>query len=327
MPQLNYSQNAPAAQPGMLFDAEMSARDVVTAVAAVNIPFGVYCELNAAGQAVPLQDAGLSGTVTVTNGNSSITFSTAQTLSQGQGLQFSDQPGVTYYLAAAVTNSTSGTLTQNYTGTGGAGKLAAKSPYSPLALGISIFDPLGVEQNYVTWTVTTTLAGTVNVVSGSPTVTFSQNQNLAQGSQLVFSSQAGTVYFLAQAASGTVGTLTQNYGGTSNGAATATVPGAGSSAVGWRAGTAVPFLRQGRIWVAGDASGTALQYGAVNVHHSSNGTTSQGVFTFLGQNFTVGSEVDVAPGCTVFNPGLTWKSQYTDPFGNVFSVYPVEIRI
>jgi len=64
----------------------------------------------------------LSGTVTTTNGSTAITFSTNQTLPEGSLLQFSNQPGVTYCLAAAVSSSTSGTLSANYTGTGGSGQ-------------------------------------------------------------------------------------------------------------------------------------------------------------------------------------------------------------
>ena len=336
MPQLSYSQNAIPGQPGMAFDNELSSRDVVSAVCAVNIPFGVYCELNASGQAVPMQDATtLAGTVTVTNGSASITFSTAQTLAAGQVLYFSDQPAMPYRLAAAVAASTAGTLDRLYSGTGGAGKLTSvgftpgvASAVQINALGISLFDPLGVEQAYTTWSVPATLTGTASVVNGSAAVVFTNNQTLAQGQPLVFSSQPGVQYFVATATSASnQATLTANYGGTTNGAATVTEPGAGSSAKGWLAGMAAPFMRKGRIWVAGDASGTALQYGAINVHHSSDGTHAQGVFTFMAVSFTVGNEVDVAPGCTVFNPNLAYSAQYTDPWGNVFSMYPVEISI
>ena len=334
MPQLSYTQNAIPAQPGMVFDLEASNRDVVTAVCAVNIPFGVYCELNAAGQAIPLQDATtLSGTVTLTNGNASITFSTAQTLSAGQLLTFSDQPAVPYRLAANVAASTSGTLDRLYSGTGGAGKLTslgflANTAGGPQVLGISVFDPLGIEQSYVTWGIPTALTGTVSVSNGSANVTFSTAQSLAQGAPIVFSSQPGVQYFVSQAtSSSTAAVLTANYGGVTNGAATSSLPVAGSTAVGWRAGMAAPFMRQGRIWVAGDASGTPLQLGAINVHHSSTGANAQGVFTFLPLTLTAGNEIDVAPGCNVYNVGKQYSGQYTDPFGNVFSMYVVEINI
>ena len=111
------------------------------------------------------------------------------------------------------------------------------------------------------------------------------------------------------------------------GTATTTTPGNGSTASGWLKGMAVPFMRKGRIWVATDASGSQVQTGPINVWHSSDGTHAQGVFTFLATSFTVGNEIDVAPGCVVFNPNLAYSAQYTDPWGNVFSMYPVEISI
>jgi hypothetical protein len=327
MPQLSVTQNAIPAQPGMAFDAEASRRDVVSRVAAVNIPFGVLCELTSTGTAQPVQDATtLSGTVTVTNGSASITFSTAQTLAQGQIVYFSDQPTVPYRMALAVSASTSGTLDRLYSGTGGASKLTSLG-FNPALIGISIFDPLGVEQNYVSWAVPTVLSGTVSVTNNSTSITFSTNQTLAQGTPIVFTSQPGVQYFLAQAITATTGAqLTTAYTGTTNGSTTTTLPQAGSTNVGWKQGTAVPFMRAGRIWVAGDASGSAVQSGPINVHHSSTGANPQGVFTFLtAPVMTVGNEIDVAPNCTVWNPGLSYNGQYTDPFGNVFSMYVVEI--
>jgi hypothetical protein len=59
----------------------------------------------------------LSGTVNVQNGQSGITFSTAQTIPSGFQITFASQSGTNYTLASNVINSTSGTLTANYTGT------------------------------------------------------------------------------------------------------------------------------------------------------------------------------------------------------------------
>jgi hypothetical protein len=262
MPQFSVTQNAIPAQPGMAFDSEASNRDVVSCVCAVNIPFGVYCELNSSGQAVPMKDATTGGS------------------------------------------------------------------FLPLKLGISLFDPLGSEQQYVTWSVPATAAGTANVVNNATGVTFSSAQTLAQGAPLVFSSQPGVQYFLAQALVGaTAAQLTSAYTGPSNGAATVTLPGLGSSNVGWEAGKAAPFMRRGRIWVAGDASGSSTQTGPINLHHSSTGTNPQGVFTYLAVSAASGNEIDIAPGCLGWNVGLQYNGQYTDPFGNVFSIYPVEIDI
>ena len=192
MPQLSYSQNAIVAQPGMAFDLEATDRDVVSRTAAVNIPFGVYCELTSGGLAQPMQDA--------TTGAS----------------------------------------------------------FAPKSLGISLFDPLGVEQQYSTFAVPASSSG--------------------------------------------------------------------SSNLGWLKGMSVPFMRRGRIWVSGDASGAASIYGPINVHHSSSGANAQGVFTLLPVQATSGNEIDVAPSCTLWNPDSLATSS-TDPFGNTFQVYPVAINL
>ena len=104
----------------------------------------------------------------------------------------------------------------------------------------------------------------------------------------------------------------------------------GSTSSGWLKGQAVPVMRRGRIWVLGDASGTQLNYGPINVNHSSTGSFSQGVFTFSAVSATAGHEIDIAPSCIAFNPTLaggTSGLSVTDPFGNVFKMYPVEINL
>lgn len=264
MPQLAYNQLGIPAQPGMPFGNEISARDVVSATAAQVIPFGVLCELNASNLAVPVQDANtnsqLSGTVTVTNGSATITFSGAQTLPAGTGLMFSAQPGVMYYLAAAVAASVTGTLTNKFSGlTSAAGTTVTF--FTPKTLGVSLFGAFAVENQY-------------NVFS--------------------------------------------------------VPPGVGSVAAGWFKGMEVPFMRRGRIWVAGDAGGTSLATGPINVWHSSTGANPQGVFTFTSAQQTVGAEIDQAPGCQVYNLGTTnvsYATSFTDPFGNTFKVYPVEVNL
>jgi hypothetical protein len=330
VPQLNYSQNAIIAQPGMVMDGPEFAFDKVSRICSAVIPFGTLCEMDANGNAQPVQDATtLSGTVTVTNGNASITFSTAQTLAAGTALIFSDQPSVVYYLASNVAAATAGTLTVLYSGTGGAGKLTSLV-FSPNLVGISIFDPLGEEENYVPWSVPVTLAGTVTVTIGSPTLTFTSNQTLAAGTTIVFSQQPGVPYFIKTATTAsTSATLTANYAGTvGGGGGTAVTSGLGSTCPGYKIGRSVPFLRKGRIWVLGDAGGTVLQYGAINVNHSST-TGAQGVFTFTGVTQTAGSEVSVAPGCVIYQPntGANQATSVTDSFGNTFFIYPVEISI
>ena len=104
----------------------------------------------------------------------------------------------------------------------------------------------------------------------------------------------------------------------------------GSSSVGYLKGMSVPVLRRGRVWVLGDATGTATRTGAINVHHSSTGANPQGVFTFSAVSATAGNEIDIAPYCNVWNPSLiggTAGPSFTDPFGNVYKVYPVEIQV
>ena len=61
MPQTTIPFTGIAGQPGRAFDMEASNRDVVSILAAVNIPFGAYCELNSSGLAVPMQDSTTGG--------------------------------------------------------------------------------------------------------------------------------------------------------------------------------------------------------------------------------------------------------------------------
>lgn len=195
------------------------------------------------------------------------------------------------------------------------------------AIGIAVFDPLGVEQNYTTWQVPLALSGTVAVTNGSASITFSTNQTLAAGSLLTFASQPGVVYNLGAAVvAGTAGTLATPYTGTTAGATTTTVIGAGSTASGWLKGMAVPFMRRGRIWVAWDGGGTVTRSGPINLRHSSTGANPQGIFTFTAAQITVGNEIDIAPNCVVWNPGLA-SGSYTDPFGNSFKTVPVGISL
>jgi hypothetical protein len=101
--------------------------------------------------------------------------------------------------------------------------------------------------------------------------------------------------------------------------------GTGSSAVGWKTGMSVPVMRKGRIWVLGDASGVATRTGNINVWHSSDGSSPQGTFTFRAVQSTLHAEIDIAPDCTVWDPTLQ-SGTVTDPFGNVFKIYAVEIN-
>jgi hypothetical protein len=110
-----------------------------------------------------------TGTVSVTNGSASITFSLAQTLTKGSLLVFSSQPGVYYALSANVTASTSGTLTAVYAGTTNAA---------------------------ASWTSVTTMTVTFNTVPGSATCVASATPvgQVKAGDSVVFASQVNTIY-------------------------------------------------------------------------------------------------------------------------------------
>ena len=165
-----------------------------------------YTNVANPGPAIPA--AALTGTVTVTKGSTTVTFSAAQTLTAGQLLSFSAQAGVSYTVAASTSASTTATLTTAYTGTTGAGG-------------------------------TTTPGATTSVTSGSTAVTFSVAQTLAIGSLLQFSSQPGVYYALSAAVTAsTSGTLTTAYNGTTSAAAQTTTVTALAGTMGVTSGSA-----------------------------------------------------------------------------------------
>ena len=138
---------------------------------------------NVAAQGSEIVGSALTGTVAVVFGSTTVTFSTAQTLTAGEFLTFASQAGVPYAVAVASTGTT-GTLSTPYTGTSNA-------------------------------STTTAAGGTTLVTNGSTAVTFSAAQTFAQGDLLYFSSQPGIPYALAApVASSTSGTLTAAYAGT-----------------------------------------------------------------------------------------------------------------
>ena len=72
---------------------------------------------------------------------------------------------------------------------------------------------------------TAPLLGTVSVTNGSSTVTFSQSQGIAQNQFLVFAADAtNTIYTVPLGISGTSGTISPPYAGTTNGSTTASIP-------------------------------------------------------------------------------------------------------
>lgn len=146
-----------------------------------------YTNVANPGPAIPATN--LTGTASVTQGSTTVTFSSAQTLTAGQLLTFSNQTGVSYAVSAATTASTTATLSTAFTGATASG-------------------------------LTVTPGATTAVTLNSTAVTFSQAQTLAAGTLLTFSSQPGTYYALASAVTAsTSGTLTQAYGGTAAAAA------------------------------------------------------------------------------------------------------------
>jgi hypothetical protein len=130
----------------------------------------------------------VTGTVLVTNGSTAVTFSLAQTMSAGDLVTFSSQPGVYYALSAAIVAATAGTLTAAYQGT-----TAAAATSTHLA----------------------TLAGTFGVTNGSATVTTSSSQVSAVlvGDSIEFASQLGVPYVVAAVTVPNL-TLTSPYSGT-----------------------------------------------------------------------------------------------------------------
>lgn len=131
-----------------------------------------------------------SGTVTATQGSASVTFQNSQTLSKGGLIIFggaNGQPGVYYALNASV-SGTSGTLTGNFQGLGGAG---------------------------ITWTYLPPMAGTASPVNGSAIVPTSTTQvGVAYpGDSVQFVSQLGTYYTVLTVSASQI-VLTQAYGGT-----------------------------------------------------------------------------------------------------------------
>ena len=96
----------------------------------------------------------LGGTVTVTNGSVTVTFSVAQTIPQGTLVAFSAQSDMSYTIAVGVVASTTATLTQAYNGTTNAGgttnQLGAGAPliaaviYANKPAGIVSFGTTGV---------------------------------------------------------------------------------------------------------------------------------------------------------------------------------------
>ena len=200
MPQFSIVQRAPVAQPGQPIDMNVGDRKVVSAVAAIAIGFGIALEYIAGGAVQPLQDSGtagtflpkfagismldpfgreetyvppalptvLAGTVTATKNSAALTFTAAQTLAQGQAIQFSGQVGVIYFVALATAASTSAVLTAVFTGTTAAGQTATLMQTGSATPGYRAGLVIPIMRNGYIWGVsdgggTATQTGPINV--------------------------------------------------------------------------------------------------------------------------------------------------------------------
>jgi len=130
----------------------------------------------------------IQGTISVTNGSTTISFSANQTLPVGGAFVFntSSQPSTLYFNSAAISNTNTLTLATNFTGT---------------------------TQSSVAASYLFALPGTVTL-SGSTSVTTSSSWVgiVTPGEQIVFSPQPGTTYTVTAVTSSTV-TLSSSYTG------------------------------------------------------------------------------------------------------------------
>jgi hypothetical protein len=101
----------------------------------------------------------LLGTVTVTNGLTSVTFSQNQTIPAGSTLVFSAQPAVTYYLASSITAATAANTTVAYSGTGGSGGTTNSNAPTPVNA------PSALDEN--SWPNTSSITGILGFFSGT----------------------------------------------------------------------------------------------------------------------------------------------------------------
>jgi hypothetical protein len=103
----------------------------------------------------------------------------------------------------------------------------------------------------------------------------------------------------------------------------------GSTLAGWPVGAYVPFIRRGNLWCQWDGNtGVALPTnGTIQVWHSSDGSTFQGVFTTKAAQTTLHSEIDNSPASiNVFDSNQV-SGTYTDSFGNTVSIVAIEINL
>jgi uncharacterized protein DUF3383 len=141
-----------------------------------------YTNIASLGEPIPGANV-YATTATTVNGSATVTLSATNSLPAGLFLEFSNQAGVWYTVAATTSSSTTVTLTTPFTGASASG-------------------------------LTVTEGATTDLTVGSVDVTFSANQSLAVGDILAFSAQPGTFYALSAAVvSSTSGVLTTAYNG------------------------------------------------------------------------------------------------------------------
>jgi hypothetical protein len=143
-----------------------------------------------------LPDTALSGTSNV-SASTSVTFSTAQTLSQGTFLTFASQAGTYYQLAAPVNAGLTGTLTVAYSGTPNAATVATQ--FNAMAAN-GATDPLGT-----TRAITLTRSGVSSALGVSVYPSNAMAEGFALGFDQTNMGTVGFVDFWAQA--GTLGML------------------------------------------------------------------------------------------------------------------------
>jgi hypothetical protein len=129
--------------------------------------------------------AAYSGTVDVTSGSPAITFSVPQTIPVGTVLWFESQPGVPYTTLAAITASTTCTLTTQYTGGSAPTTTAIPATYT-------------LFQSTVISTTPSVNAGTLTDITTPVTGWYTVNNVLAQ-SQLGTDGELDAAYALRQA--------------------------------------------------------------------------------------------------------------------------------
>ena len=157
----------------------------------------------------------LSGTVAVTNGNSSITFSVAQTLPAGTAIVFASQPGVYYQIQAAITASTTATLgtpggaTTNYTGTTNAATTSSVIQYNVTAGQTLVLGADGMVNFTVTFLSTdNTIANVIARINQYAGFTFA-TQSGTNGGLITFTGLQGGTGGQVRIVSGSTGVFTE----------------------------------------------------------------------------------------------------------------------